>query len=262
MTLENQEIKSRQNPQYKALKKISQGKSDSVFIEGGKLFNEALNSSLKIEKIYIDEDNYKTLLLNRNVEVAFMNNNLLSSLFTTDSKPTRNDLIVALAKRPTWSLKDLYKNKRNLVFLENIQDPGNLGMIFRSVLAFNAGGILLSKDSVDPFNTKVIRASAGAVFSVPFVTITQIKDFKLKGYKIIGTSSNKSTKKLNELNINSSCLYLFGNEGAGLSKELLDFSDDIISIPHESSVESLNLGVTVSIFLWEIYKRRFKGPKI
>ena len=253
------EIESKQNSEYKELKKIIKSKSSYILIEGKKLFLEAVNSSLKIEKIYLDKENQKLfsklLPRDKNCEIVFLKNSLLSSLFTTDNKPTSSDLIIALAKRPKWQLKDLFLNKKNIIFLENIQDPGNLGTIIRSALAFNASGIILSSSSVDPFNTKVIRSSAGAVFKVPVVS-SDLVDFydyaKNNNYKLIATSS-RAGKNISDLKLEKPYVFSFGNEGRGLSKDLLNKADEVVGIPHSRNIESLNLGVSVSIVLWEAY---------
>lgn len=257
LRIKDLEITSKQNFVYKELKKLTRNNSDYVLIEGEKLLQEAINSSLSIKKIFIDKKNhnkFSKLLPKCDSELVFVKNELLASIYTTDSYPTKDDLLIALAKKPNWQIKDLFKTKKHLVFLERIQDPGNLGTIIRSALAFSAGGIILSENSADPFNTKVIRASAGAVFNMPIVFIENLKAFisqaKQNNYKIIGTSS-KVSKKLNDLNFNLPSVFLFGNEGVGLSKELLNSSDEIIKIPISSKVESLNLGVSVSLVLWE-----------
>lgn len=256
------EITSKENPLYKELKKISKGKSDYIFIEGKKLFLEAIKSPVKIEKVYVDKKNKELLSEFSLNDCVFMDNNLLSSVFTTDNEPTGDDLIIALAKKPICQLSDLFKTKKSLVFLEHIQDPGNLGTIFRSAVAFDSGGIILTEDSVDPFNTKVIRASAGAIFKMPTVFIKNIEDLKIltkqEKYKIIATSSHKG-EILNGLSLDSRSVFVFGNEGAGISKELLNLADETIIIPGSSNVESLNLGVAASIVLWETYKNKIEN---
>jgi len=113
---------------------------------------------------------------NKNHELIYIKNELLAELFTTENKPTKNDLIVAVAEKPEYELNDVFKTNKSIIFLENIQDPGNLGTIIRSALAFSIEGIILSKNSVNPFNTKVIRSSAGAVFKLPVVSLNHDVD--------------------------------------------------------------------------------------
>ena len=255
------EISSKNNSKIKELKKLIKEQNDYLLIEGMKLFCEAVKSEIQIEKIYIDKANIdclsKAYPLYKNCEIVFVDNDILSEGYTTDSCPGSNDLILALAKRPQWNIEPVLKSKKNLIFLERIQDPGNLGMILRSSLAFDSGAVCLSEESVCPFNTKVIRASAGAVFSMPVFLISDFSAFckqaKDHGYKIISTKIN-AKKTFEEIKFNSPLIFLFGNEGSGLSEKLIDSSDDVIRIPHSEKIESLNLGVSVSLVLWELYK--------
>lgn len=255
----NLEIISKENKHYKDLKKIINEKSDFLFIEGRKLFLEALKSSIKIEKIFIDKKNKAALPEEINAEIIFLDNDLIASLFTTDNKPEKEDLILAQAKKPKYNLSDFLKTKKDLVFLERAQDPGNLGTIIRSALSFSAGGILLSKDSAYPFTTKVIRASAGAVFSLPVEYVDSVellkKLAKENDYKLISTSKN-SSKDVRELDASTKKIFLLGNEGNGLSQSVMDLSDESVFIPQSDETESLNLGVAASILLWESFRNK------
>lgn len=260
------EIASRQNLIYKELKRISKGDDKYIFIEGAKLLEEVLTSPVKIKNIYLDKRN-KSLLSklsckNWNQNLCFIKNELISSLYTTDTKPTAQALLLAIAHRPKYEISDLFKTKKVLVLLENIQDPGNLGVIIRSSLAFNSGGVILMPPSVDPFNTKVIRSSAGAVFKLPFVFINDFNSVwglaKENSYNVVATSSH-ATEPLSSLKSNRPCLFMFGNEGSGLSKQLIKKANDCIVLPSTSEVESLNLATSVSIVLWENYKNSEMG---
>lgn len=254
------EITSRQNLIYKELKRISKGDDKYIFIEGAKLLEEALTSPIKIRNIYLDKQN-KSLLgkppcKNGSQKLRFIKNELISSLYTTDTKPTKEDLLITIAERPRCIVNDLLSTGKNLILLEGIQDPGNLGTILRSALAFNAGGVILTKGSVDPFNTKVIRSSTGAAFKLPVIIIDGFNSVKKlvkeNNYAVIATSS-RANKTLSNLENKEPYLFLFGNEGSGLSKTFLNEADEIIKIPHTEMVESLNLGIAVSILLWQVY---------
>ncbi len=260
------EISSKDNHLYKRLKQLSKGKSEYLFIEGKKLFLEAINSNLEIEAIYTDKKNKSFILNNASnktgSELIFINNDLLSTLFTTDSKPTTDELIITIAKKVLYTTEELILSKKNLILLEEIQDPGNLGTILRSAIAFDIAGIVLTNDSANPFNTKVIRASTGAVLKckIAFLennksTINSFKSLaKKNNYKIIATKTN-SNKKLTELKLSPLNIFLFGNEGGGLSEDLLNIADETITIPHSAKIESLNVGTATSLILWEAYKK-------
>ena len=253
------EITSKENSHYKELIKLSKEKSEYAFVEGKKLFHELRKSPLDIEKIYIDKDSLMKFPEAENYKLVIIERELLRQAYTTESNPENEELIIAIAKKPYWAFPELLNRKKNLIFLEQIQDPGNLGTILRSSLAFEIGGVVLSRMSVDPFNPKVVRASAGAVFNIPVLYVEDVNEFIdlciESDYRIISTSSTKAKKKLEDLKVNQPILFLFGNEGCGLSCELLMKSDEIVQIPQSSQVESLNVGVAVSIVLWEMRKK-------
>ncbi len=152
------DIQGKNNSTLKELKNIIKEKKNYFLIEGMKLFEEAVKSKITIEKIFIDKSNID-FLSNiypdyKKCETIFVKNKILAENYTTESLPDKDDLILALAKKPVWDISLLLKQKKNLIFLERIQDPGNLGMIIRSSLAFEAGGVCLSEKSVNPFFTK------------------------------------------------------------------------------------------------------------
>ena len=254
------EISSRTNSIFKELKKSIREKNKYLYIEGKKLLDEALNSSVNLEAVYVgkNDENYieKILQKKKNTKIIYLKNELIAEIFTTENKPDKGSLALGVAKRPAYHFEDLFKAQKNLIFLDEIQDPGNLGTIIRSSLAFNCGGIILTKNSVDPFNTKVIRASAGSVFKIPILTIADFRDFckiaHKNKYKICGTSSSRGAD-ITKLNISGKHVFAFGNEGHGLSAEIMENVDSLIKIPHSEQVESLNLSVAVSIILWEVF---------
>lgn len=257
-------ITSKQNLVYKELKQlILKNCKDYIFIEGQKIFEQALNSSLKINQVFIDKNNTSILeglpASKKDFEIVYMENSLISSLYTTKSKPENKNLIFSIAKRPNWELNDLLKTEKDLVCLEEIQDPGNLGMIFRSLVAFGGGGIILSTGCVDPYNTKVIRASAGAIFKLPFVQISDFNNLqqyiKNELYEIVATSPY-AVNNINDLDFHKKIVYLFGNEGKGLSKQIKQIAAREVKIPHTKDIESLNIAVAVSILMWETFNRR------
>ncbi len=253
------EILSKENNQYKELKLIINKKNDFIFIEGKKIFEEAFKKSAQIETIFLDKKNLHLLdkypkALSK--KVTFMSNDLISSLFTTENKPESDDLILAIAKQKLWSISDLIKPKGPIVLLDRIQDPGNLGVILRSALAFNAGGVILTNNSVYPYITKVVRASAGAIFDLPIVCTNDLSDIKSElkseNYNFIGTVKSGG-KSLKDIDLKQQNVFMFGNEGSGISEEITSLSDELLTIPQSDKVESLNLSVSVSLILWEVF---------
>lgn len=138
--------------------------------------------------------------------------------------------------------------------LDRIQDPGNLGSIIRSAVAFNIKTIILSKDTVDLYNDKVIRASEGMLFDLNIIRrdlIESIEELKEKGYQIYGTDVNKG-KELKEINFPMNSAVIIGNEGSGMQEELKELCDEMIHIA--INCESLNASIAASIIFYEVNK--------
>ena len=141
-----------------------------------------------------------------------------------------------------------------ILILDDIQDPGNLGTIIRSAVAFNIDTIVLSENCVDVYNSKVIRGSQGLLFKMNIVidnvlkTIEMLKnnDYQILGTKVNGGKSIKSIEKFKKFAI------IMGNEGSGVSKHILNMCDAFIYIPMNENCESLNVGVATSIILYEL----------
>ena len=142
----------------------------------------------------------------------------------------------------------------NVCLLDNIQDPGNLGTIIRSAVAFNIDTIILSNDSVDLYNDKVIRSSEGMLFDLNIIRADlkeQISRLKEKGYKIYGTDVLSGTN-LKDMKFSKKTAIIIGNEGKGMKEELKSICDGLIHI--EINCESLNASVAASIIFYEVGK--------
>jgi TrmH family RNA methyltransferase len=148
-----------------------------------------------------------------------------------------------------------------------LQDPGNLGTILRSSEAFGSAGVVLGEGTVSPFNSKVVRASAGSVFRLPLIhgqgshgksgaKLEEVSEkLRTQGVRLIATSSHKGTP-LDQADLKGPAAIFFGNEGSGLPRDLMAKMDESIAIPHTAQVESLNAGVAASIVLYEAARQR------
>lgn len=143
--------------------------------------------------------------------------------------------------------------------LETIQDPGNIGAIVRSAVAVGIDGMLVSSDSVDLTNPKIIRATAGQWFRCAMQTTDDLTDeigkLQSQGVKAIATLAN-AQKTYWEYDFTQPTLILLGNEGKGLSEELIELADEGISIPQSNRVESLNVAVSAALLLYEAKRQR------
>jgi len=145
------------------------------------------------------------------------------------------------------------------LLLDNISDPGNAGTLLRSALAFGFDAVLLTNNSVDPFNPKVVRSSVGAIFGFPIITATADEILRFKrydGFKLVVADIkglDLNSKKLNVKNYSRIVLAL-GSEAKGVSEYILSKADIRIKINHEDKVDSLNVAVAGSIIMKEFYK--------
>ncbi len=210
-------------------------------VEGKKSIDEFLTSNYELHKIYSTHPNE----FNLDTIVSISSSELykLSSL----KKPNKHIAI--------FHQKDQVLQKRNFYLLfDRINDPGNLGTIIRTCHWFGIDQIICSVDSVDCYNSKVVQSSMGSLSKVKVVYTDLIKFMKATNKKIIGASLN--SKSISEYSFqNFDGILVFGSESNGITGEIKKEINDYISIPKtvsNSSAESLNLSISVAIFLSKI----------
>ena len=210
-------------------------------VEGKKSIDEFLTSNYELYKIYSTHPNeFNT---DNIVNISSSELSKLSSL----KKPNKHIAI--------FHQKDQVLQKQNFYLLfDRINDPGNLGTIIRTCHWFGIDQIICSVDSVDCFNSKVVQSSMGSLSKVNVVYTDLIKFIKATNKKIIGTSLN--SKSISDYSFqNFDGIIVFGSESNGISGEIKKEINDYISIPKtvsNSSAESLNLSISVAIFLSKI----------
>ena len=225
-------------------------------IEGVKLLEEALRSGLHLESAFFSESARplaEKLLpqINSRTESLILPNALFNSIVPSEAPQG----VAALLKLQPFTSSQLLDRADHgpLIVASGLQDPGNLGTIFRSAEAFGAAGIFLTEKTVCPYNWKVLRASAGSIFRLPFLQIASAELLPLlraHGVRLLATSSHAGTP-LPQISWTLPLAIFIGNEGAGISRELMREMDEILAIPQASQVESLNAGVAASIVLYE-----------
>jgi TrmH family RNA methyltransferase len=230
-------------------------------IEGVKLLEEALRSGLHLESAFFSESARplaEKLLpeINSRTEVFILPNALFNSIVPTEAPQG----VAGLLKLQPFTSSQLLDRASGgpLIVASGLQDPGNLGTIFRSAEAFGAAGIFLIERTVCPYNWRVLRASAGSIFRLPFLQIASaelLPMLRTHGIRLLATSSHEGTP-LPQLSWTPPLAIFIGNEGAGVSPELMRQIDEIVAIPQASRVESLNAGVAASIVLYEAARNR------
>ena len=235
------------NKTIKDIKKLNnkkyRDKTNLFLVEGEHLVSEA--SKKGFIKTLILEENTSFKL---DVDTIYVTRNVINYISELDTPQN----IMAICEKK--SDNKIIGNK--LLILEDIQDPGNLGTIIRSALAFNIDTIILSKNTVDLYNSKVIRGSQGMLFHINIVIYDLkeiIPELKKEDYKILGTKVTKA-KSLKSIEKYSRFAIIMGNEGNGMSEEISHLCDDFIYIDMNPLCESLNVGVATSIILYELDK--------
>lgn len=246
-------ITSKDNKIYKlinSLKKPKYRKKNSMFLlEGKRLVYEAIERKASIVYIVINEDFDEGELNDESYEIIKLDNNLFKNLQDT----VTSQGIIAVCKE---RLDEAYNfDEKTVMYLEDIQDPGNLGTIIRSAASFNVKTIILSKNSCDVYNEKVLRASMGAIFlvDVHYEDLSIINTFKDHGYKVYSTSPRGKSIEYTD----DKAFILMGNEGNGLTDDAFKMSDETITIANSGKLESLNLAVASSIIIYERYLMQY-----
>ena len=170
--------------------------------------------------------------------------------------------ILAVLKKPNFNIEEITNNKGIFLVLDCLQDPGNLGNIIRTAVAYDCKGIFISKNSVDVFNPKVVRSSMGTIFNVPVIQETDILNLLkiLKQKKITTYALALQTEKfLSQTKFENNIAFIIGNESNGISEQVLNSADKILKIEMLSSVQSLNAAIAASIALYEGAKQVYDG---
>lgn len=240
-------ITSKDNSKIKEVRKLldtKYSKEKKLFvIEGENLIEEAIKNNLLVE-LYV--------LNGYDCRFDFEYNSVTFDVMKSISSLKSTPRLIGVSK---------YINKTNIgnkiVLLDGVQDPGNAGTIIRNSVAFGVDSVVFSNDSVNPYNEKVLRSTGGMIYNINIVIgdlNNIIDDIKSKNIKLIGTSLSKS-KSLEDIETHDKYAIIFGNEGNGVRKEILNKCDDIVRIDMDNKCESLNVGVSTGIILYHMYKR-------
>ena len=234
-------------------------------IEGIRIVEEAIRSGLRFQAVFFRESaqNLAERLLPQigaHVETLLLPDSLFNASVSSDAPQG----VAALVQVKQSSVEGVLERLQvgPLMVVIGLQDPGNLGTILRSSEALGSAGVVLAQGTVSPFNSKVVRASAGSAFRLPIViakapgeTDKIFKTMRAEEIRLIATSSHKGTP-IDQTNLTGPAAILVGSEGAGLPRDLLAQVDQLVKIPHARQVESLNAGVAASIVLYEAARQR------
>lgn len=234
------------NDKIKSIKKLYTKKyrdlESKFIVEGEHLVIEAFKKGLLEELILLENSTFSL-----DIKTSFVTEKVMKYISELDTAPN----IIGICKKIN---NNVIGNK--VLVLDGVQDPGNLGTIIRSSVAFNIDTIILGKNCVSLYNSKVLRATQGMMFSINIIeadSLEIVKKLKSENYQILSTRVDNG-KDIRNINVGSKYVLIMGSEGLGVSSELLDLSDEFVYIKMNSNCESLNVAVATSIILYELNK--------
>ena len=237
-------ITSLENDKVKELVKLQKKKyrdlTGTFLVEGEHLVEEVFKSGLVINVICLEDYN-----CNYDIPVMYVSYDVMKKISSLDTPPA----IMALCRKKDDSIIG-----NRIVILDNIQDPGNLGTIIRSSVSFNVDTIVLSPNSVDLYNPKVLRSTQGMFCHINIVYADIIETINMlheKDFVVYGTNVVDGVD-VRRVSPSKYWALVMGNEGSGVSSEILDLCDNNLYIKMNSKVESLNVSIACSILLYEL----------
>lgn len=259
-----QVISSKDNEFVKHLKKLKEKKyrdmSQEYIIEGIKLIKEAIEESVKIKQIIICENCLNSDIIPKELmyEIAkFECIYVTEKIFKSISDVSTPQGILAIVDRQNIDLKIDY-SQDIIVALDDIQDPGNLGTILRTVDSIGLNQILVSKGTADPYNPKVVRSTMGAIFRVKIIEcedlIKTLKQVQKNKFDLVVTSL-QTNNSIYDLKYDKKAIVI-GNEANGVKKEIQEMADYKVKIPMLGKTESLNASVATGVILYEYVRQK------
>ncbi len=220
-------------------------------VEGYHLVNEASKTNLLEAIISTDEKELKKI---NNVKRYLVNDAIINKIATTKNPQNILGIVKMLDHNITNLVPIIKENKTKLIMLDDVNDPGNLGTIIRTAAGLGYDGIIMSPNTVDLYNEKVIRSTQGVMFKIPIIKANLqevIKMLKKEKVFCIGTAltNAKDVKHITKKDKFAICL---GNEAKGISKEVLDNMDENVKIAMKNDVESLNVSIAAGIIMYEM----------
>lgn len=259
-----QVISSKDNELVKHIKKLKDKKyrdeSNEYIVEGVKLIEEAVKENAKIKKIVVCEDTTRTYEIPTNVMLEIAKYECIyvtEKIFASITQVTNPQGIMAIIEKNDKN-KEIDFSQDIIIALDDVQDPGNLGTILRTVDSIGLNQILVSKGTADAFNAKVVRSTMGAIFRINIIEVDDlkqsIKEIKKHHFKLMVTSL-QTENSIYDIDFNKKIIVI-GNESNGVSQEIQDMADEKAKIPMLGKTESLNASVAAGIVMYEYVRQK------
>lgn len=256
-------ITSKDNEIIKEVKKLKEKKyreqCNKFIIEGTRIIDDAISEDVEIDMVIICEECIKNIDKKLMYEIAKYKCIYVSEqVFNTISDVTNPQGILAVINKKI-NENEVDYSEDLIIVLDGIQDPGNLGTILRTIDSANLKQVIVSQETADCFNPKVVRSTMGGIFRVNVIRsenlVETLKSLKNKGFDIIITSLDTQT---NIYNINyTKKVIVIGNEANGVSQEVQNIADIKVKIPMLGKTESLNASVATGIMIYEYVRKQF-----
>ena len=263
-----QVISSKDNEFIKHIKKLKDKKYrdeiNEFIIEGINLIKEAIEENARIKQIIICDNCQNSNIIPKELmyeiakyECVYVTEKLFNSITNVN---TPQGILAIIGKEEQNSNKeDEIDYSQNIILaLDTIQDPGNLGTIIRTADSVGLNQILISKDTADCYNPKVVRSTMGAIFRVKIIECENLentlKEIKKRKFSIVSTSLH-TNKSIYDIDYNKKVIVI-GNEANGVKEEILKISDEKVKIPMIGKTESLNASVATGIILYEYVRQK------
>ena len=248
------EISSKDNKIFRLCEQLShkkyRDKLGLYLIEGENLLEEAVKNGAGIKTVLMCRD-YRGSLFGTEDKAFCLSDKLFEQLSQTETTQG----IMAIVEKPELS-PDLFLNRGggNFIVLDRLQDPGNIGTILRTADAAGYELAIVMKGTADVFSPKAVRAATGSLFRMPVVfmdSVDELMEFtRAAGKKLVATCFDTDRYYYDE-NLKGNIALIIGNEGSGISRELIECSDLKIKIPMHGNIESLNASVAAGILMYE-----------
>lgn len=258
-----QVITSKENEMIKNIKKLKEKKyrdeENKFLVEGIKMVQEAINEETKISKIVICEDCINDGSIKQELLYEIAKHDCIyvsKKVFQTITEVTNPQGILAVIEKENGE-EQISFNEDVIVVLDGIQDPGNLGTILRTIDSVNLKQVILSEQTADPYNPKVVRSTMGAIYRINMIRskniIETLKNIKKHKYDIVATSL-QTDKSIYDIDYKKTVIVI-GNEANGVSEEVLELANKKVKIPMLGKTESLNAAVATGIILYEYVRQ-------
>lgn len=259
-----QTITSKDNELIKHIRKLKDKKyrdeSNEYVVEGVKLVEEAVKENAKIKQIIVCEDTTRTYEIPTHIMLEIAKYECISvsnKIFNIITQVTNPQGIMAIIEKNAQDAQIDY-TQDIIVVLDDVQDPGNLGTILRTVDSIGLNQIIVSKGTADAFNSKVVRSTMGAIFRIKIIEVENlaqaIKEMRKHHFKLMVTSL-QTKNSIYDIDFNKKIIVI-GNEANGVSKEIQDMADEKAKIPMLGRTESLNASVAAGVVMYEYVRQK------